>query len=417
MLSRISSLMRSVFLASFIALPATLTLLACGGGEDSFPVDDSAVAYYHETYAENRAAFRAVAAELTASGGRTGSIALPSQANEDLTVDWAFLPAAGGPAQRLLIVSSGVHGGEGYTASAVQRMFMREFLAARPAAIDVLLVHGINPWGMRHFRRVTENNVDLNRNFDTDPALFAVKNEGYGELDDFLNPREPASVGFFGDLFFPAQAVYFIATKGMPALRQAILQGQYEYPQGLYFGGKDFEAQRGLIEPLLRQYIAGKRLVLTIDLHTGYGERGRLHLFPNPIEDPMEKKLAEDLFAGYQIDWGDTDDFYTNYGDFSTYIGDLVPEQDLYVPMLFEYGTMDSQTTMGSIRSIQNMILENQGYHHGYAADDDRAEIERRMREAYFPSSPGWRSKIVADSRAIFPLVLERLAAAPANSR
>lgn len=76
--------------------------------------------------------------------------------------------------------------------------------------------------------------------------------------------------------------------------------------------------------------------------------------------------------------------------------------------MTLEYGTMDSQTTGGSIKSIHNMILENQGIHHGYDSDDDKKEVLRRLMEMYYPSSPAWRSYTLEQTRKIFDTTVER---------
>jgi hypothetical protein len=198
-----------------------------------------------------------------------------------------------------------------------------------------------------------------------------------------------------------------IVQHGMPALRQAILQGQYAHPQGLYFGGRTFEPQKALLEPLFKKTAISYSHVLLIDLHTGFGERGRLHLFPNAIRDPAVRARLEAVFAGYQIDYGDTEDFYTTTGDFSEYMGKLLDDK-IYLPMVFEYGTMDSQTTSGSIRSLHNMIVENQGFWHGYESYDDEAEAKRRFREHYNPTSPVWRTKVIRDSETLFRSAIPR---------
>ena len=71
-------------------------------------------------------------------------------------------------AQALLIVSSGCHGIEGYCGSGLQVALLRDGALrarARDAGVALLLVHAMNPWGFSHGRRVTFENVDLNRNF------------------------------------------------------------------------------------------------------------------------------------------------------------------------------------------------------------------------------------------------------------
>ncbi|HNL68391.1 MAG TPA: DUF2817 domain-containing protein, partial [Leptospiraceae bacterium] len=173
------------------------------------------------------------------------------------------------------------------------------------------------------------------------------------------------------------------------------------------FGGSKFEQQKSLIEPLLVKESAPYSYVMVVDLHTGYGERGKLHFFPNAIKDATIRKNIETVYAGYQVDYGDTADFYTTTGDFSEYVGKLLTAKK-YIPMVFEYGTLDSQTTSGSIKSIHNMIVENQGYWNGYESEGDLNEVKHRFREHFYPSSQVWRTKVIAISAEVFPLVVDR---------
>ena len=67
--------------------------------------------------------------------------------------------------------------------------------------------------------------------------------------------------------------------------------------------------------------------------------------------------------------------------------------------MMFEFGTMDTQTTMGSIRALHNMLIENQGVHNGYESQKDENKVKSRFLESYYPSSEAWRSKAINDAR------------------
>jgi hypothetical protein len=116
----------------------------------------------------------------------------------------------------------------------------------------------------------------------------------------------------------------------------------------------------------------------------------------------------EELFSGYTIDWGDSEEFYVIKGSFADYAGALAPGKTYY-PMGFEFGTLDSQKTFGSIRSLHNMSLENQGFHYGYKNEKARAKITGNFVEMFYPSDKAWRSKAMADSRTILELVFQRL--------
>ena len=84
-----------------------------------------------------------------------------------------------------------------------------------------------------------------------------------------------------------------------------------------------------------------------------------------------------------------------------------MPEK-YYLNMTFEFGTMDSQTTMGAIKSLHNVILENQGVHFGYKSKEDERIIKHRFLEGYYPSSRPWRSKAIADARKTLLQAVEK---------
>jgi hypothetical protein len=372
-------------------------------------VDKEKLTYFHDSYNTCRAAFIARANRLSSEFDSVEifSSSVPCKTDKDLTIDFCYIPAKG-PKSNLLVLTSGNHGVEGYVGSAVQQMFMNEII--KPEMLKTtgfLIIHGLNPYGFKYTRRVTENNVDFNRNCDTDKALFSSENTGYTDMYDMINPKGEVNTGSVKNRFFMLVAINKLMHESMQTLRQAVLQGQYKHPEGLYFGGKDYEPQLESIGKVILEKSATYSKVFNIDLHTGYGERGTLHLFPNPVKDPKIKSALENVFEGYNIDWGDSKNFYTINGAFSDYIGDLIPGK-FYMPMVFEYGSLNSQTTIGSVKSLHNMILENQGTQFGYKTTKDSLKVKKTFMEMYNPSSEKWRSKVMNDSKTILEKALEK---------
>jgi len=369
------------------------------------------LSYFDASYSDCRNEFKAYAKTMAGEFQKVeySSINVPGKTDNELYVDLLYIPAQQSQ-EKLLILSSGTHGIEGFVGSAMQEMFVSQFLTEDLLKnTGVLLIHGLNPYGFKYFRRVTENNIDLNRNSDISSDLYDNDNSGYAELYDFLNPQKAVKYGSMGNRFFAVKAIKKIVQASLPVLRQAVLQGQYEFQEGLYFGGSKVEPQIAALGPIIQDYAKDYEVIMNIDLHTGYGERGKLHFFPNPVKDPVLRQKTEKLFEGYQIDWGDSGDFYTITGDFSGFIGKLLPGKT-HIAMTFEYGTMDSQKTMGSIRSIKNMILENQGVHNGYKKDKDRSKVEKNILEMYYPSDPEWRKGIMVQTEKVFETLFSRFA-------
>jgi len=367
--------------------------------------------YFSNSYTESRKAFLAESKKLEAKfdSVQLFSRNVPSKTDNDLTIDFCYVPAQK-ETKKLLILTSGTHGVEGYVGSAVQRMFMNEILTPEMVEeVGVLFVHSVNPFGFKYTRRVTENNVDFNRNCDVKKSLFSSKNEGYGKLIGMLNPEGKVNSGSLKNKFFMLIAINELLKKSMASLRQAVLQGQYKYENGLYFGGFEFEPQLAILGEVFKTVSTNYDAVFNIDLHTGYGERGVAHLFPNPIDDKKIKSGLENIFKGYDINWGDSEDFYIINGSFTDYIGKLLTNKT-YFPMVLEYGTLNSQSTVGSIKSIHNMVLENQGFHYGYKSAKDSLKVMNSFMEMYNPSSEKWRTKIMADSKILFKKTMKNYA-------
>ena len=111
---------------------------------------------------------------------------------DDLTIDIAIFK--GNPKQLVLHIS-GTHGVEGFIGSEIQNEIMTYAVEYSQSDVNMniptlMLIHGLNPFGMRYLRRVNEKNVDLNRN-----ALFngefKDKINLYKNVENDINPKYP----------------------------------------------------------------------------------------------------------------------------------------------------------------------------------------------------------------------------------
>jgi len=183
---------------------------------------------FARSYASARAQFLEAA---TGAGLHVESLPhpLPGRAGEPLAMDVALDGDAG--SEHLLIVTSACHGVEGYCGSGVQVFALHDAqwrARAREAGVAVLYIHALNPYGFSHLRRVTQENVDLNRNFhDFNRPL--PENPAYRAVHPLLLPE-----------VWPPDAANrkavqdFIATRGVQAWQAAISSGQHEFADGLF---------------------------------------------------------------------------------------------------------------------------------------------------------------------------------------
>ena len=367
------------------------------------------VAYFRDTYSDCRNGFRKLSEDLFLRYPemQLGDFVVESRADSDLTVDWFYIPARK-ETNKLIIMTSGLHGIEGFAGSAIQQMFMGQLF--RDRILDdtgLFFVHGLNPYGFKYLRKVTENNVDLNRNCL--PGFPAnITNKGFVELQSLLIPQKILNVKNIGGKLFPLKVVSKVISHGISGIRESTLKGQYAFGNGFYYGGKEWEPQIKQVEALFKKVIPEYNIVVNIDLHTGYGERGQMHVFLNPIDDMEVKSAIEFLFSHEKIDWGGDKGFYTTTGDYLSW-GNGLFRNSLYLPVLLEFGTYNSQEIMGSIKSLQIMINENQGYHHGYKNAASKTFTHNEFKELYYPSSDQWKSAVIDRARQSLKIMMDKL--------
>jgi hypothetical protein len=370
---------------------------------------------FPESYEASRQRFRSHFALIQEMwpDARLESHALAGE--EDLTIDWALADALE-RREKLLIFTSGQHGIEGFIGSGMLQLFVEQFLPhLNPKRTGVLLVHCMNPWGMKNLRRVNAQNVDLNRNFVWGPgrgqadAYFAEKfpNISYERLSQFLNPlgeihTTPASYWRF--LIGLAGRALSI---GLKKFQGAILIGQYNFPKGLFFGGQGYQEETFVLLGLLRENIGRYAQILLLDMHTGYGPRSQMSLVNSSFENRNSHSFQETY--GYPlVVKANPKEFYSIHGDMVDYVYRFVqnefPDKKLYATS-FEFGTYGDSSLAG-IRSLRTMILENQLHWFGADVAEDREKTLKDFRELYYPESESWRAKALADAKQAFHGIL-----------
>ena len=310
--------------------------------------------------------------------------------------------------ERLLIITAGLHGIEGYTGAAMQRLFVNEIASQlNPLNTGLVLVHAINPWGMKKLRRVNEHNVDLNRNF-LYPSFQAgdTKNPAYNRALNTLQPCRP--VAACASCFFYATLFNKILTMGPAIFRQAVLLGQYEHQNGLYYGGKGFEFSTQVMDNLFRALFRQFKTVVLLDMHTGYGPRYNMSVV-NSFYEKRDSRMLQGLFDYPLVVKADSDEFYRMHGDMIDYLYQVVEESypDRYFyGTCFEFGTY-GDSFIAVLKSLKAMIDENCFYHHGAPGKGAAAKAERAFAGLFYPEEAHWRKKAAEDGRRAFSGILK----------
>ncbi len=350
-------------------------------------------------YAAARARFLAAAER---AGARVTSHVLPRErglAGEELAMDLAWL----GPAEprAVLVISSGLHGVEGFVGSALQ-LELLERPALAPAGTAMLLIHAVNPYGFSHVDRSNEENVDLNRNF-VDHATLSHENPGYVELADAI---APATLDDPADAARLARLQAYAATHGLRRLEEAVSGGQYSHPRGLYYGGRRTQWSAERLLTIARDAAAHARRVAWIDVHTGLGEPAALSLLSDlPAEDPAFQRArrwygeAAESLAG-----GDATSVVTHGSlDFGLY--DALAAADEATVITAELGTQPPFEVFVALRA-RNWLR-----HHGDG--DPHAPRARAIRDsltaAFDTRTTRWREDSLAALRGAVRQTLDGL--------
>lgn len=309
-------------------------------------------------------------------------------------------------AGRVLTISSGTHGVEGFCGSALQ-LQMVEDAPALPPDTALMLVHAINPYGFSHLRRVNEDNVDLNRNF-VDFEAGALENDAYGAIDGLLNPVDLPAGAMAG---IAAKLERMRAEMDYLSLLKAVSGGQYAFPRGIQYGGAGPTWSRRTVEALWARRLAGCRVVVQIDLHSGLGASGVGMLMMAANEDEPHKALTAEWFGPMLVTPRPRSRADTILGGYMNGAMETELPDVRVVPMTLEYGTETNEVVIGAI------IEDNWLVHHGDLDSEQAKDIKARILRAFYPADPAWRAAVLKRGREVFAQALAGLAAPDLEER
>lgn len=330
-------------------------------------------------YPTARSRFRSAAARL---GWTSDAHVVPGTGpgGEDLTIDAAISPHP--DAGKVVVVSGGLHGAEGPLGSAVQLALMDRFAAEpTPGGVRLVFLHALNPWGFAHGRRVDADNVDPNRNFLRPGEEFHGSAPTYQFFDALLNPTSPPGPI---DLFVP-RAWLAVAWFGVPALRQALAGGQYDFPKGVFFGGHGPTATHLAMRDRLGGWIGPAADVVHLDFHSGLGRWAEYKLL---LDAPVSERQLQRLDRWFGPGTHEEDDpaktSYRPRGGFGPWCvaRRFAPE---YLYAVAEVGTY------GNIKMLAGLRQENRAAHWGRPGHRWSERAKARLRELFVPPSPEWR--------------------------
>jgi len=304
--------------------------------------------------------------------------------------------------KRAVVVSSGLHGVEAYLGSAIQCAMLEDVLGGWTPedGTSLIFLHALNPYGFAWTRRVNENNVDLNRNFLLAGEAFSGSPPKYEDLNPLLNPPTPP-----GTMpVFMVKALYNILRHGMPALKNAVAGGQYDFPDGLFFGGDGPQQTQTILSENLPTWVGGAERVIHVDFHTGLGASGTYKLLiDHPWDSPMVAELAGAFGADVVEPWEPSRGVsYAIRGGLGTWCKALLPDTN-YDVAVAEFGTHHV------LKVIEALHRENCAHHWAQPDEKTTLNAKENLREIFAPRSAVWRNTVVPKGIRIVQQAIDAL--------
>lgn len=179
----------------------------------------------------------------------------------------------------IVVHISGTHGIEGYAGSAIQIGYLQHLITVQEQrrlqkqsnvelpltcsnnnndddnTVTVILIHAFNPYGMKHYRRVNEHNIDLNRNGlvgqeEWDQVVHGnhYNTQNYTTIvaNQLLTKPSSSTTNMFMVRLYIVYERYLyswirmtlaVFQYGIPTIKAALVGGQYHMSDGLFYGG------------------------------------------------------------------------------------------------------------------------------------------------------------------------------------
>lgn len=343
---------------------------------------------FSTAYAQARDRFIAAARQ---TGAHLEHHVLPDHTGaqgEVLSMDVAVLGEADAPS--LVVLSSGLHGVEGFCGSGCQIALLRDqalLQLAHERQVALLLVHAINPYGFSHLRRTNEDNIDLNRNF----IDFAQppRNPRYAAVHDLMLPPEwPPTTD-------NERAIAdYIAAHGEAVFREAVTTGQSGFADGLFYSGTAPSWSNRTLREVIRTHGASRRRIAWIDVHTGlgpYGHGEKIHAGLPHTPDNLRLTRAcwgPDVVAAWE---GESASQQVR-GHAVSCIFEECPQAES-AGIALEFGTIPYEVFIDAVRGDHWL------HRYAIAAPAQRDAIKRQLRDAFYIDQDEWRGMIAGQSR------------------
>ncbi len=339
-------------------------------------VTDTIAPAFADSYLQSRSQFLE---QAKSRGAVVDSLLNPTQKGidgESLYCDIAYLD--GSQKKRTFILSSGVHGVEGYCGAAFQSALLEaDFFAPYYEEFNLVFVHAVNPFGFSYSCRTNEDNVDINRNFvdfETPPPFDL-------EYEQFRNAVFPDTWVDSSLKTITTNIKHYIDKHGAKQFQRLMTRGQYQNPEDTYFGGSKPTWSRTIWTQLCQELASKNNTIFHIDFHSGLGPFGEAEIIYGGQPKTWNINIARECF-------GSTDVKVPAHADSlsPSVSGALATALDHYteraVSIALEFGTIPIEAM------LSNLIADNWLLHQKQCSKQLADTIRNNIRDSFFVSDP-----------------------------
>ena len=325
--------------------------------------------FFAGDFLESRERFAALAQ------GQASAVEVVKGATED--EGFAYARFGSPQARHIVLHIAGTHGVEFPTGGAIQLAAVHQGISFQDDT-SLIFIHGLNAWGARNLRRVTRNNVDLNRNFTTERSINSPL---YSQLGTFINPKRRADLS----LFYP-RALMILARYGYKGPKTAIASGQYYRSDGLFFGGSTPEPVAAAFEAWAGSQLGHAASLRVLDFHTGLGRYGEA-TFIDDIDDASLKRVIPAV------------EVLSPEGQFYPIRGNIVASLRHMSAGRTFHGLTQEIGTLRPIRVLKRLREENFTHQHDRGSPRDQ-KAKKALLDVFAPQDLAWRRSAVAQGLA-----------------
>jgi hypothetical protein len=290
-----------------------------------------------------------------------------------LTTDIALIGAKG--ADTCIIVLSGVHGVEGAIGSSIQTRWLRE--GSLTPGVAICLIHCVNPYGLAEFRRVNENNIDINRNFLDFPIPSQINNSHSTspKLDQLKWSELISTEKAIEDI------VKWVNQVGLAEAQSAITAGQYINPNQLFYGGNKASRSRLLIEQSFAALTRRFKRFIVLDIHSGLGAYGEM----KPIHEGGNTGFGNIIFPNLLLA-GAAGGLSSNLNGTLTGASPKMLRNLPTESFVLELGTYSPITLFAA--------MQRELWAHLYSTDYSlKKQVRLELLEMFYPNDSTWRQQ------------------------